>query len=349
MKKSLALLLLLLVVGCREKEPTTEAIQAIREMAREQIKKIDVRDDSFYLKGTDTPYSGKWYGTYEGQYLAIMTVKNGKPEGTTWFYRPNGVKAGEREFKDGKLVKGSENWWNSKGEPVDTQEEAEAWVSDPNVSNNVTIETVIRNSAEVNKPTGQLNKADLDKLKSLSLSNKNLTDATGLEKLTQLEELDLHGNKLTDATGLEKLSQLEDLVLSSNHLSDFPGNLEAIYCLSWLDLGTNEIPDMKGVGEHKDLTFLFLSKNKITDLKGLEKLKRLQVLDLSSNQITDVTSLETLYHLHDLDLSNNQLSDVTGLEKLTNLKKLNLAGNPDITKAQIDQLKKALRWCEITR
>jgi len=31
---------------------------------------------------------------------------------------------GERDFKDGKSVKGSEKWWNSKGEPVDSQKEA---------------------------------------------------------------------------------------------------------------------------------------------------------------------------------------------------------------------------------
>ena len=36
-----------------------------------------------------------------------------------------------------------------------------------------------------------------------------------------------------------------------------------------------------------------------------------------------------------------------GLEKLTQLKVLMLKANPDLTKAQIDELKKALPKCEI--
>ena len=38
----------------------------------------------------------------------------------------------------------------------------------------------------------------------------------------------------------------------------------------------------------------------------------------------------------------NQLTNVTGLEKLTQLEELWLVDNPDLTKAQIDELKKAL-------
>ena len=48
-----------------------------------------------------------------------------------------------------------------------------------------------------------------------------------------------------------------------------------------------------------------------------------------------------------LDLSGSRLTDVKGLEKLTNLKRLSLDKNPDLTKAQIDQLQKALPKCRI--
>ena len=57
--------------------------------------------------------------------------------------------------------------------------------------------------------------------------------------------------------------------------------------------------------------------------------------------------LENLTQLTELDLFGNQLTDVKGLEKLTQLKRLNLRSNPDLTKAQIDQLQKALLKCEI--
>ena len=48
-----------------------------------------------------------------------------------------------------------------------------------------------------------------------------------------------------------------------------------------------------------------------------------------------------------LSLRSNQLTDVKGLEKLTQLTRLYLVGNPDLTKAQIDQLQKALPKCKI--
>ena len=46
-------------------------------------------------------------------------------------------------------------------------------------------------------------------------------------------------------------------------------------------------------------------------------------------------------------LDDNQLSDVTGLKKLTQLEELWVKNNPDLTKAQIDQLQKALPKCNI--
>ena len=48
-----------------------------------------------------------------------------------------------------------------------------------------------------------------------------------------------------------------------------------------------------------------------------------------------------------LILTNNQLTDVKGLEKLTQLKVLGLGNNPDLTKAQIAELQKALPKCTI--
>jgi hypothetical protein len=130
------------------------------------------------------------------------------------------------------------------------------------------------------KPTGELTKADYEKVIVLQLENNQLTSVKGLEKLTQL----------------------------------------------W------------GVG---------LKNNQLTDVKGLEKLTKLEELGLENNQLTDVKGLEKLTQLDGLFLDGNQLTNVKGLEKLTQLKRLFLKDNPDLTKAQIDQLKKALPKCGI--
>ena len=92
---------------------------------------------------------------------------------------------------------------------------------------------------------------------------------------------------------------------------------------------------------------LNLQDQQLTDVKGLEKLTQLTILGLGSNQLTDVKGLEKLTRLTELDLGYNKLTDVRCLEKLTQLKRLELKANPALTKAQIDELDKALPNCRI--
>ncbi len=93
---------------------------------------------------------------------------------------------------------------------------------------------------------------------------------------------------------------------------------------------------------------LDLSDNNLTELpKGLEKLPRLKSLFLDDNKLTNVKGLEKLTELTGLSLQSNQLTDVKGLENLTGLTSLVLFNNPALTKAQIDQLQKALPNCKI--
>ena len=93
---------------------------------------------------------------------------------------------------------------------------------------------------------------------------------------------------------------------------------------------------------------LSLANNALTNTKGLEKLTQLKFLHLGNNQLTDVKGLEKLTQLKTLYLSNNQLTEVPkGLEKLMNLTGLDIRYNPDLTKAQIAELQKALPKCNI--
>jgi len=91
------------------------------------------------------------------------------------------------------------------------------------------------------------------------------------------------------------------------------------------------------------VTKLSLHENQLTEVpEGLEKLTQLKGLNLTLNQLTDVKELEKLTQLEKLYLSSNQLTDVKVLEKLKQLKILYLKDNPDLTKAQIAELQKAL-------
>ena len=218
------------------------------------------------------------------------------------------------------------------------------------------IETAIRKAAK--KLTGELTKADYEKVTELNLRGNQLatlhegpdagrlTDVKGLENLTQLEALYLSDNQLTNVKGLENLTQLTHLDLNDNKLTDVRG-LEKLTQLRELDLGYNQLTDVKGLENLTQLTILNLWVNQLTDVKGLEKLTQLMDLELSANQLTDVKSLEKFTQLTRLLLDANNLTSVQGLEKLTQLKRLWLHNNPDLTKAQIDELQKVLPKCEI--
>ena len=80
---------------------------------------------------------------------------------------------------------------------------------------------------------------------------------------------------------------------------------------------------------------------------AMETLTKLEELYIGENQLTNVEGLEYLTELTSLDLYKNQLTSVKGLEKLTKLKELDLENNPDLTKAQIDELQKTLPNCKI--
>ena len=96
------------------------------------------------------------------------------------------------------------------------------------------------------------------------------------------------------------------------------------------------------------VTKLTISESKLTDVKDLENLTQLKELKVLDNKLTKVPAgLEKLTKLESLDLSVGKLTEVKGLEKLTQLKYLWITGNPDLTRAQIDQLQKALPKCFI--
>ena len=78
-------------------------------------------------------------------------------------------------------------------------------------------------------------------------------------------------------------------------------------------------------------------------------LEEVTKLNLDGYQLTELPkNLENLTQLKVLVLSKNQLAGLPkGLEKLAQLTELRLDDNPDLTKAQIAELQKALPKCKI--
>ena len=170
----LAISLPLLLEGCGEKESTTEtkSVEEKEQEVKEEAKTEEPLADTkpklegvnkkeleprgkfpnfiYFIKGSDTPYTGKSYGLYlNGQKKGELNYKDGKRDGLRQAWHENGQKSAEGNFKDNKAyglwvswhengqkkkevnykdgeeVEGSAKFWNSKGEPVDSLEEAE--------------------------------------------------------------------------------------------------------------------------------------------------------------------------------------------------------------------------------
>ena len=144
----LAISLPLLLGGCGEKtvsevkpeEPVAETKPKLEGVNQDELER---REGIMYLKGSDTPYTGKRFTLYEfGKKKKEVNFKDGKKDGLQMWWHENGKKAIEVNYKDGKRhgldigwhengqkmresnwkdgKRISRKYWNSKGEPVDS-------------------------------------------------------------------------------------------------------------------------------------------------------------------------------------------------------------------------------------
>ena len=146
MKKALLLCAALLVAGCGEKSLSDSAIKkALKEAV--EFESLQERNDLYYQVNESEPFSGWSKEMYDsGQVQGLARFKGGKPNGLLigWYkngqkgvegtckdgkedglstkWHENGQKQAEVIWKDGELV--SKKLWNSKGEEVETEEEA---------------------------------------------------------------------------------------------------------------------------------------------------------------------------------------------------------------------------------
>ena len=129
------------------KEPHSETKAELEGVG---IKELEYREGHIaYQKGSDTPYTGKVYSLHpngqmklqryynkgkedgiwttlfaNGQKQFIETYNAGKKDGLEAWWHENGQKFKELYWKDNIVVQDTRKWWNSKGDRVETGEEA---------------------------------------------------------------------------------------------------------------------------------------------------------------------------------------------------------------------------------
>ena len=140
---------------------------------------------------------------------------------------------------------------------------------------------------------------------SLILSNKGITDLTGIAQFTNLVILDIRNNNL-GTIDLTSNLLLETLKCSVNQLVSL--DVSANTQLRYLDV-SNNILDNLDVSANSNLNELNCSYNQLTDLVlNLDGVVNsiLEILDCSQNQLTNL-DVSMVTNLTDLDTSSNEL------------------------------------------
>ena len=153
--------------------------------------------------------------------------------------------------------------------------------------------------------------------------------------MTKLDLSNLGITSLHDIKGLAQLKDVQILDLSENNITqiDFSGttfqNSPLLQTLQRLVLRFNQISEIRGLDQLKNLEVLYLSQNQLTTMEesGVRDLKKLYVLDLSENNFDSVRGIAGIENLTQLDLSYNQIQSWNGIEQLISLTTLNLAHN----------------------
>ena len=159
------------------------------------------------------------------------------------------------------------------------------------------------------------NLAAIENVTSLDVSEKNLSDLSGIEYFINLISLDCKKNNLT-SLDVSNLTKLTALTCNDNQLASL--DVSSLTKLSILYCQNNQLKTLD-VSQNTALWNLNCSNNQLTEL-NVSKNPKLQTLSCANNQLTTLdieknTSLSTLY------CNNNQLAELS-VSKNTMLTKL---------------------------
>ena len=153
-------------------------------------------------------------------------------------------------------------------------------------------------------------------IRSLDLSNKNITSLEDIEIFTDLYNLKLSNNNIKDITPLTRLTSLSYVDLANNNIKDISCfkdmKTKSLYNIN---LSNNKIKDVSvlaNIDYGGNTLELNISNN--PNIKGYEKIRELSVLNISNCNIKDVGNLKRCEYLISLNVSNS--NGIKGLEQL---------------------------------
>ena len=140
-------------------------------------------------------------------------------------------------------------------------------------------------------------------------------------EMSQLMDLEAIDSGITNLTGIEYASNLDYVNVGGNQIRDIRP-LASLVHLTGLVLYNNPVEDIAPLANLTNLTYLNLAHNRVEILEPLAGLIHLDTLDLYDCQVKDITPLANLTALTTLILNRNRVSDFSPLANLANLENL---------------------------
>jgi len=139
---------------------------------------------------------------------------------------------------------------------------------------------------EINKPIGAIVTADLEKLITLTASERNIKSLSGLEHCKNLNYLELSHNMINDISPLASLTNLTLLNLTSNQIADI-SPLASLTRLTEINLSDNNIYNISSLASLSKISWLAFEGNWVKDISPLLALPVLQALLVFNNPLDD--------------------------------------------------------------
>ena len=167
---------------------------------------------------------------------------------------------------------------------------------------------------------------DVNKVSTLDLGGKGISDLGGLAKFKNLKKLTLSSNKVSNLAPIAELTNLEELILNNNQLKsiDALGKLTKLTKLHMNNCGLTSFN--VDLSKLTNLIELRVERNSLIS-KGIEKLPTNGKLDriyLNNNQISDLTGYGNITSLKALYVDNNNVKNAPAF---SNLEKLSIKNN----------------------
>lgn len=180
---------------------------------------------------------------------------------------------------------------------------------------------------------GQVLTADIENITQVIVTNKNISDLTGIQDFINLIELDAANNQIS-SIDLSKNTLLEKLFIANNQLSEI--NLSNNLKLKNVDVGKNSLTELN-IHQLVDLETLSCYKNQLTKI-NLYSNKNLNVFIANENQLKNVNIRENK-NLFWIDVDDNSLESLTVKnDNNTKITTFSATGNPNLTCIEVDDV-----------